>query len=137
MTETELDSKEAPEHIAPKPNAAPVAAESASNDLIFDTLWGRVLEAWDDEKTHSALLDYALRAEKLPDAAGRYRSLKDDPTKGALATKKLGAIVLAAESMLMAMKTPRAQKVPWQMTVSAFAVSILLLAWLAYAVTRR
>ncbi len=109
----------------------------ASGDVIFDTLWGRVLDAWDDEKTHAALLDYALRAEKLPETAGRYRTMKADPVKGERATKKLGAIVLAAESMLMEMKTPRAQKVSWQVTMSAFVVSALLLMWVAYAVSSK
>ncbi len=123
-----------PETRAPSPEPA---LPDESGDVIFDTLWGRVLEAWDDEKAHAALLDYALRAQRLPETAGRYRTLKDDPEKGERARKKLGAIVLAAESMLMAMKTPKAAKVSWQVTASAFLVSALLLFWLAYAMTRR
>jgi hypothetical protein len=132
MTETD---KTAPDEAHAKGPAA--TSSEDSGDVIFETLWGRVVESWDDEKTHAALIDYALRAERLPDAAGRYRSMKDDPVKGERAAKKLGAIVLAAESMLMEMKTPRATKVPWQMTASVMAVSTVVLLWIAYALARR
>ena len=42
---------------------------------ILDALWARVLEAWDDDKPHHALLEYALRAQKLPEVAGRYGNM--------------------------------------------------------------
>ena len=102
-------------------------------DAVLEALWERVLEAWDDEKAHAALIDHALREQRLPDAAGRYRALVDDPDKGALAKKKLDAIVLAATQMLMAMKTPKPGKVPLSITLSAFGVCALLLGWLAWA----
>jgi ABC-type nitrate/sulfonate/bicarbonate transport system substrate-binding protein len=102
-------------------------------DAILETLWGRVMEAWDEEKTHHAFLEYAIQAQRLPDAAGRYRALKDDPEKGALAKKKIDAIVIAATSMLMSTKTPERKKVPVSITLSAFAVCLILLGWLFYA----
>ncbi len=100
-------------------------------DPIFEALWARVLEAWDDEKTHAALLDHALREQRLPDAAGRYRTLKDDPAKGPLATKKLGAIVLAATQLLFAMKTPPRARVPLPVTITAAVFCVVTLLWLA------
>ena len=103
-------------------------------DAVLDALWKRVLDAWDDDKTHAALLDHAMRAERLPDIAGRYRALADDPEKGALARKKLDAIVLAATQMLLSMKTPKPGKVPLPITLSAFGICALLLLWLAWAV---
>jgi len=106
-------------------------------DVVFETLWGRVDEAWEDDKTHTAFLDYCLRAQRLPEAAGRYRGVKDDPVRGELAKKKMGAIILAAESMLQAARTPRVQKVPWQVTASGLAFLGLLLFWVAYAFFRR
>jgi len=106
-------------------------------DPVLDALWKRVLEAWDDDKTHAALLEHALRVQALPDIAGRYRALADDLEKGALARKKLDGIVLAATQLLMSMKTPKPGKVPLPITLSAFAVSTLLLAWLAWAVWGR
>ena len=120
--------------LAPAP---PGGESSEDHDVIFETLWGRVLEAWDDDKPHTALLDYALRSQRLPDAAGRYRALKDDPKKGARAQKKLDGIVIAATQLLMSMKTPARAKVPWFITLTAFLVSAVLLGWLALAVFRR
>lgn len=111
--------------------------EHEKDDVVFEKLWQRVVEAWDDEKVHGAFLDYAIRAQKLPDAAGRYRSLKDDPARSALAKKKLDGIVLAATQMLMSMKTPPRTKVPLSITLSAFAVCLILLGWVAFLVFGR
>jgi hypothetical protein len=102
-------------------------------DAVLEALWKRVVEAWDDEKTHGALIEHAMREQRLPEVAGRYRALADDPEKGAVAKKKLDAVVLAATQMLLAMKTPKPGKVPVSITLTAFAVSALLLAWLGWA----
>jgi hypothetical protein len=102
------------------------------NDAIFEALWKRAIEAWDDDKPHAALLDHALRTEKLPDLAGRYRALKDDPAKGARAQKKIDGIVVAATQMLMATKTPPRTKTPWQWTASAAFFFALACAWIFY-----
>ena len=48
-----------------------------AGDAILDALWSRVLEAWDDDKPHHALLEYAIREQRLPDVAGRYRTVKE------------------------------------------------------------
>ena len=111
--------------------------EEAPTDLIFETLWGRVLEAWDDDKTHVSLLDYAIRAQLLADAAGRYRAMKDDPERGGVAQKKLEGIVLAATQMMLSMKTPAPTKTPIAITLSAAAVCAISVAWVAYAILRR
>ena len=83
-----------------------MSESEGSDDIILQTLWGRVLEAWDDDKAHNALLDYALRAELLPEVAGHYRALKDDAEKGERAKKRIDAIVIAATQMMLAQKTP-------------------------------
>ena len=108
-------------------------------EAILDALWSRVVAAWDDDKPHHALLDYALRAQKLPDVAGRYRAIKEqDAEKAARAQKKLDGIVVAATQMMMAMKSPPDRfKVPPAMTATVFGLSLLLLLWLAYAVFHR
>ncbi len=63
--------------------------------------------AWDDEKPHAALLDHALRAQALPELAGRYRvACLTIPSAAPLAKKKLDLIVLTATQSLLAMKTP-------------------------------
>ena len=72
----------------------------------------------------------ALRA----DMEKEIDALVEDPEKGAVAKKKLDAIVLAATQMLMAMKTPKPGKgVPIPITLSAFGVCAVLLAWLGWA----
>lgn len=117
---------------------APTKDPDEAVDPIFESLWSRVLEAWDDDKAHAALLDYALRNERLPVAAGRYRALKDDPDKAARAQKKLDGIVVAATQMMLALKTPPARtKVPWQITLVAFVIMAFILTMIAYGMLGR
>jgi hypothetical protein len=118
------------------PYEAPGAPES-SGDVVFEALWQKVLSAWDDDKVHASLLEYAITAEKLPDAAGRYRALKDDPEKGERAKKRLDAIVLAATQMMLSMKTPGNVKVPLSITLSAFGIFVFMALFVAYAVFHR
>jgi hypothetical protein len=108
-----------------------------TRDEALEALWQRVVDAWDDDKVHAALLEYALRTEHLPEIAGRYRSLKDDPEKGERAQQRLGAIVVAATQMMMSMKTPTLTKVPIAITLSAFGICLFALGFLAYALLRR
>jgi len=109
-----------------------VAPPEADGDAIFEALWKRVEEAWDDDKPHRAILEHALRTEKLPDLAGRYRALKDDPEKGPRAQKKIDDIVAAATQLLMTMKTPARTKTPWQWTASAVLMFAIVCSWLFY-----
>ncbi len=116
--------------------AAPTAEDLAAigdRDAIFEALWKRTLEAWDDDKPHAAILDHALKSEKLPDLAGRYRALKDDPEKGARAQKKIDGIVIAATQMMMATKTPPRTKMPWQWSAAAILFFGIVCAYLVYA----
>jgi hypothetical protein len=115
----------------------PKPSEEETGDLVFDTLWKRAIEEWDDDKRHAAVLDYALRSERLPDLAGRYRALKDDAQKGERATKKLDALVVAATQMMMAMKTPPRQKPPAFLTFTALLLFLALMGLLYYAVFTR
>lgn len=114
--------------------ASNAALDAGSVDDLFASLWNRCLEAWDDDKPHHALLDHALRNEMLPQLAGRYRALKDDPEKGTRAQKKIDGIVVAATQMLFATKTAAATKTPWQWTASFAAACLFVLAWLAYKI---
>ncbi|WP_146654605.1 hypothetical protein [Labilithrix luteola] len=118
---------------APEPARTP-AVDAGDIDALFTSLWNRCLEAWDDDKPHQALLDHALRNEMLPQLAGRYRSLKDDPEKGARAQKKIDGIVVAATQMLFATKTPAVTKTPWQWTASFAVACLFVLAWLTYKI---
>jgi hypothetical protein len=108
-------------------------------DCAVESLWDRALQSWDDDKVHSALIEYAVRTENLPEVAGRYRELKDDPIKGERAKKQLNAIVVAATQMLMATKAirPENARPPWFITASAVGVCVFLLLLLMYAILRR
>jgi hypothetical protein len=54
-----------------------------------------------------------------------------------MAKERLDAIVVAAMSMLQATKTPPRTKVPLSITLSACAVCVVILGWLALAVWGR
>jgi hypothetical protein len=110
-----------------------------TGDAILETLWSRVLDAWDDDKPHHALLEYAIREQKLPEVAGRYRAVKErDAEKAARAQKKLDGIVIAATHMLMAMKSPPDRyKIPRGAMIVLLLASLFILAWLSYAVFHR
>lgn len=110
-------------------------------DEGFDALWEKVMEDWADEKRHAAILTYALSGssstENLPELAGRYRALKDDPEKGELAQKRVDAIVIAATQMLASMKTPPPPKSNKVLTIFTAIASAAVIAWLASRVFRR
>jgi hypothetical protein len=111
--------------------------EDTPSDSAFEALWLRVLEAWDDDKAHSAALEYALRTEQLPVIASRYRALKEDPTKAERAQKRLDAIVLAATQLMMSMKTEPQTKVPLPITLSAVGIFLFTLAFFLYFMWKR
>ncbi len=101
-------------------------------DVVFAALWTRVLAAWDDDKPHQLALSYAIEHEMLPEIAGRYRKLFDDPEKGARAKKKVDGIVVAATQLMLATKSPPRQKVPWSWTASVAIMMVLVISFLAY-----
>lgn len=108
--------------------------DEPADDPALDELWRRVLDAWDDEKRHAALLEVALRTQALAAVAARYRSLVGDPEKGARARQKLEGVATAATNLLFSTRTPRApRRVPISITLSAFGTCALLLIWLAWA----
>jgi hypothetical protein len=101
-------------------------------DVVFAALWTRVLASWDEDKPHQTALSYAIEHEMLPEIAGRYRKLFEDPEKGARAKKKVDGIVLAATQLMLATKTPPREKVPWTWTASVAVVMVLVISFLAY-----
>jgi hypothetical protein len=105
----------------------------AASDPVLESLWERALAAWEDDRAHAAVLEYALRTQALPQVAGRYRALVGDPEHGGRAQKRLDALVAAATATLFATKTPRPEKIPLPITLSAFGVCAVLLGWLAWA----
>lgn len=123
---------------APRPLPSPRVAsdDEPGPDALFEALWKRVLESWDEDKPHVAILEHAMRSEMLPELAGRYRAEKDVPGHEERAKKKLDGIVIAATHMLMATKTEKPQKTPWQLTVSVAIVCVVVLVYVAAKVFR-
>jgi hypothetical protein len=111
----------------------PEERATAAADPGLDALWQRVVDTWDDDRAHGALLEYALRMQSLPEIAARYRALSGDPDRAERARERLEAIVSAATQVLLSTKTPKPGKTPLPITLSALGVTALLLAWLAYA----
>lgn len=103
-------------------------------DVVFAALWTRVLASWDEDKPHQAALSYAIEHEMLPEIAGRYRKLFDDPDKGARAKKKVDGIVIAATQLMLATKTPPREKVPFTWTASVAVMMVLVISFLAYKI---
>lgn len=103
-----------------------------------DMLWDRALQNWSDDKPHKALLEFALRTENLPEVAGRYRALKDDPEKGARAKKQLDAIVVAATQLMLATKTERPEHKgpPRWLTLVTALICVSMLIWLFRSMLR-
>lgn len=117
-------------------SASAPSTDDATPDALFEALWRRVDEAWDDDKPHVAILEHAIRSELLPELAGRYRSQKEVAGREERAKKKLDGIVIAATHMLMATKSEPPKKAPWQLTASVAIVCVVVLVWLAFKIVR-
>jgi hypothetical protein len=144
---TAEEAAPAPEEAAPADtgDAAPPAHAATTTpsetpptgDPLFDALWAKVLAGWEDDKVHGAILEYSVGAERLPDLAGHYRALSEDPTKGLRAKKRLDAIVIAATQMMMSMKTTPATTVPLSITLTVAGLFACAVAFVAYAMMHR
>lgn len=118
----------------PPEKGAPGLPAEEPQDALFEALWKRVLESWDDDKPHVAILEHAVRNERMPELAGRYRAQKEVPGREERAKKKLDGIIVAATQMLMATKTERPEKAPWQITAAVGVVCVVVLVWVAFKV---
>ena len=118
----------------PPEKGAPALPAEEPQDALFEALWKRVLESWDDDKPHVAILEHAVRNERMPELAGRYRAQKEIPGREERAKKKLDGIIVAATQMLMATKTERPEKAPWQITAAVGVVCVVVLVWVAFKV---
>jgi hypothetical protein len=79
-------------------------------DSALETLWKHALDHWDNEAAHRAFLEYCQKNDQLVEAAVRYRGMKGDHARGALADKKLTAITALALARLEAARTPERRR---------------------------
>lgn len=73
-------------------------------DDPLETSWNALTTHWDDDDSHRAFVALAQSLGRLPDAAARYKTLRDDPVRGALAQKGLERILKVA---MLALSPPR------------------------------
>ena len=108
--------------------------DEAADQLVLDALWTGVVNGWDDDDRHRKFLDHARETGTLMEAARRYGSLRDDPERGEVAKKRIGAIALLATNELYATKTaPGGRKLPSWLVALAVSTCIALLGWAAWA----
>jgi hypothetical protein len=79
-------------------------------DPALETLWRHVTSHWDDEAAHRAFLEHCRVNDRLVEAAVRYRGMKGDHARGALAEKKLTAIAALALTRLEVERSPARAK---------------------------
>jgi len=100
----------------------------------LDTLWKHTLDHWDDEAAHRAFLEYCREHDQLALAAARYRGMKGDHQRGAVAENKLTAITALALARLESARSPDRRKpsraVGYALVVLFIAATIGLLAYL-------
>ena len=141
MTEPDPSPPGEPKAASPDPTpdepGAQEAAAEPTGDAVFDAMWKRVEETWDDDKIHNAILEYSVSNERLPDLAGHYRVLSDDPARAERAKKRLDAIILAATSLMMSMRTPTTTKVPLSITLSVAGLFFSAVVFVWYAMMHR
>ncbi|MEZ4390050.1 MAG: hypothetical protein R3A48_03050 [Polyangiales bacterium] len=94
---------------------------SEAQDPI-EQAWIALQEKWDLDEQHRAFVALAAALDRLPDAAGRYRALRDDPERGAEASKGLQRVLGAALATLSPDRhTPMAPKTNYLLAAAALA----------------
>lgn len=89
------------------------------SDPLFEALWQKLEQNWDDSAAHERFLDHCLQARQLPNAAARYRTVAGRDT-----SPQLQRIAALALSQLAASRTPRS--VVLRNAVSLLAVAVIL-----------
>lgn len=98
-------------------------------DEALELLWSKVLEHWDEDKVHTAFLEYARERFLLPEAGARYRQIKEtDPERAELAQKKLGQLMTLALALLESAREPVRSGPPRWITSLAYAVAAVFVA---------
>jgi hypothetical protein len=78
-------------------------------DVAFEALWKSVVDRWQDEPAHGAFLEYCQATDQLAEAAARYRGMKGDRDRSAVAEKRLAGIAIVALAKLHATRSPPAR----------------------------
>jgi hypothetical protein len=79
-------------------------------DGALETLWKHALDHWDNEAAHRAFLEHCQKHDRLVEAAVRYRGMRGDHARGAIAEQKLTAITALAFARLESARSPDRRK---------------------------
>jgi hypothetical protein len=107
-------------------------------DAAFEALWKSVLDHWQDERAHGAFLEYCQTTDRLAEAAARYRGMKGDRDRSAVAEKRLAGIAIVALAKLHATRSPVARpnrRIGGLILAGSFALAALGL--VAYLIASR
>ena len=74
-------------------------------DAAFEALWKNVLDHWDEDRAHGAFLELCQATDQLAEAAARYRGMKGDRDRSAVAEKRLAGIAIVALAKLEATRS--------------------------------
>lgn len=85
---------------------------STVHDPVFEGLWKKVLDDWDDDARHAKFIEYCQSTGQLAEAAARYKGMKGDRERSEQASKRLQGVAILAVANLEAMRTtrPKARK---------------------------
>jgi len=104
-------------------------------DPAFEALWKNVLDRWDDERAHGAFLELCQATDQLAEAAARYRGMKGDRDRSAVAEKRLAGIAIVALAKLEATrsKAPPPRRMGSLILAAAFGLaSMAVIAYLMW-----
>jgi hypothetical protein len=106
-------------------------------DPAFEALWKNVLDKWDEERAHGAFLEHCQATDQLAEAAARYRGMKGDRDRSAVAEKRLAGVAIVALAKLEATrsKLPQAPRRTgsWILATSFGLAALGLLAYLLWS----
>ncbi len=109
-------------------------------DPVTDPLeqaWTLLVAHWDQDDRHKAFVQLATTLERLPDAAGRYRSLLVDPLRAQRARRGLDLLLQTAMALMTPpIRAPRPPRGLWLVPLAALGMVLALTLATATALRR-
>ncbi|HEX4338569.1 MAG TPA: hypothetical protein VH062_21840 [Polyangiaceae bacterium] len=90
------------------------------SDPVLEVLWKKVLDDFDDDRSHERFIEHCQATRQLLEAAVRYRGMAGDHARGAQAERRLSSVAALA---LAGLETTREPERHW----ATFAVRVFLI----------